>query len=327
MKNLFTLCFISVTVVLITLELVIRIFFAENMSGRFEYGYHPTAGFVEENDGTVNLVRAGGRRFRPQAFQMPKPEGTYRVFVVGDSVPRGPSLESAFAWQLQEMLRGKGVKAEVLNLGVAGYGVRRNQVVLKQTLQYQPDLIILHLNDSNEYEDEREWRRAEENKSWHPKNWLSKSLLIARLYELKTEKLFWYWLPQHIRIQAGVNDADAEVAAATEPEVMVKNTQRVRNVTLESLNLAQAEKVPVLILVPAKKNSASGEFSQIQTPSNLNALVQELKMGGYPLIEMIKSFSNEKDLNLLFSDSSHLRTYGHKVLANDLLLKILSDKL
>ena len=36
-------------------ELIVRVFFARNMSGRFEYGYHPTAGFVEKADGTVQL--------------------------------------------------------------------------------------------------------------------------------------------------------------------------------------------------------------------------------------------------------------------------------
>ncbi|NJK93062.1 MAG: hypothetical protein HC904_15325 [Blastochloris sp.] len=157
-----THAFLIVLASLIAAELVVRIFFARNMSGRFDYGYHPTAGFVEQSDGTVRLVRAGGRRFRPQQFQMPKPAGTYRVFVIGDSVPRGPSLEGAYAWQLQEMLQKKGIQAEVLNLAVAGYGVRRNQIVLKQALTYQPDLIILHLYLGNEFEDQRERGRADD---------------------------------------------------------------------------------------------------------------------------------------------------------------------
>ena len=40
-------------------EIVVRLFFARNMSGRFEYGYNPTAGFVEHADGTVSLVFGG----------------------------------------------------------------------------------------------------------------------------------------------------------------------------------------------------------------------------------------------------------------------------
>ena len=56
---------------LVGAELVVRVFFARSMSGRFEYGYSPTAGFVEHADGTVNLVHAGGRPFWPQEFSRP----------------------------------------------------------------------------------------------------------------------------------------------------------------------------------------------------------------------------------------------------------------
>jgi len=76
-------------------EVVVRVFFARNMSGRFEYGYHPTAGVVEREDGTVQLVRAGGRRFHPQRFTARRPDGTFHVMVVGDSVPRGPRARQA----------------------------------------------------------------------------------------------------------------------------------------------------------------------------------------------------------------------------------------
>jgi len=67
-------------------ELGARLFFAADISGRFEYGYHPDAGFDERSDGTVKLFRAGGRRFHPQSFQKRRPPGTFRVFVIGDSV-------------------------------------------------------------------------------------------------------------------------------------------------------------------------------------------------------------------------------------------------
>jgi len=316
MKNLFTLCFISLTVVLITLELVIRIFFAENMSGRFEYGYHPTAGFVEEKDGTVNLVRAGGRRFRPQAFQMPKPAENLRVFVIGDSVPRGPSLEAAYAWQLQAMLKEKGLSAEVLNLAIAGNGVRRSRIIIDQALDYNPDLIILHLNYSNEFEDERESRRAADFSSWHPAHWLIKSRLIARLYELKTEKIFWFWLPQSIREQQSVGDADAELTSQQNKGLMDQWMIRVREKTGSTLEMLHQKKYPVIVVV-----QCGYEKGRELEDHHLTDFIRR-QQPSIPFVSMKETFSL-LEAGEFFSDGAHLRKSGHRVLAEKLLPKVL----
>ena len=53
--------FVFFVALLVTLELLVRFVFVTTMEGRFDYGYHPTAGFHEEA-GQVNLKRAGGRR-------------------------------------------------------------------------------------------------------------------------------------------------------------------------------------------------------------------------------------------------------------------------
>src|SRR5438552_8677470 len=125
MRPVFTKSCLLVVVILCASELVVRIFFARGMSGRFEYGYDPTSGFRDNADGSVDLVRAGGRRFRPQHFERHHSEHTFRIMVVGDSVPRGPSLEKAYPAKLHHMLRQEGVNAEALNLAVAGYGAHR----------------------------------------------------------------------------------------------------------------------------------------------------------------------------------------------------------
>ncbi len=73
MKKLITPAFIMVVVLLALAELSARVFFAEDISGRFAYGYDAQAGFSERRDGTVKLFRAGGRRFHPQVFQKQRP--------------------------------------------------------------------------------------------------------------------------------------------------------------------------------------------------------------------------------------------------------------
>ncbi|MFZ5807431.1 MAG: SGNH/GDSL hydrolase family protein [Verrucomicrobiota bacterium] len=314
--KIYSRAFLLVIGILILAEISVRLFWARNMSGRFEYGYHPTAGFVEDEDSVVKLVRAGGRRFRPQSFRMPKPEKTFRIFVIGDSVPRGPSLEEAYPYLLAENLKKKNIAAEALNLAVAGYGARRSQIVLKQALRYQPDLVILHLNGSNEYEDEREYRRAKEFTSWHPKNWLMKSLLLRRLYEIKTEQLFWKLLPQDIRSQTGVSDADAEIASSKDEKKSHEWKKRVEEVSLASVRLAREAKVPILVLAQAVAESSSGLNDQ-----GLDALLVKLEKEGAMTLSMKEIFQLQFSKDD-FSDGSHLRPSGHQKIAAAMTDKI-----
>ena len=68
MKRLLTPAGLVVICLLGLAELGARLFFAQDISGRFDYGYNPQAGFAEHADGTVELFRAGGRRFYPKRF-------------------------------------------------------------------------------------------------------------------------------------------------------------------------------------------------------------------------------------------------------------------
>ena len=217
MKRLITPACLVAVCLLVLAEVIARVFFAQDISGRFEYGYNPQAGFAERGNGTVELFRAGGRRFHPQTFERHRPPGTFRIFVVGDSVPRGPSFKTAYPWLLGDELRRHDIAAESINLAVAGYGPRRCQVVLRKIMEYEPSLIVLHINDTNKWEDEREWRRSQEFKGWHPRHWLMKVFIFRRLYEAKIEKVFWPLVPEAIRLKYAANDADAQVAAALDP--------------------------------------------------------------------------------------------------------------
>lgn len=312
--KLFTKSFLLVLLLLIVAEGVVRVFWSRNMSGRFEYGYNPMSGFEEQKDGTVNLVRAGGRRFRPQSFKMPKPSGVFRAFVIGDSVPRGPSLEDAYAYRLEKMLKEKNAQAEIFNLGVAGYGARRSQIVLKQALKYQPDFVVMHLNNSNEYEDEREYRRAQEFKSWHPKNWLMKSLLLRRMYEYQTENIFWKLLPQKIRQQEGVSDADAEIVASQNEETLQLWQKRVEENALEDARILKNANVQGIFVIQAvaRKDSQGTSFLDDE---GLDVLGVLLEQEGAKVVYMKEIFSKEVNFKDFFSDGSHLRPSGHQEIA------------
>ncbi len=318
MLRRFTKPFLLVLVLFGLAELVTRTFFARSMSGRFDYGYHPTAGFQENADGTLKLVRAGGRRFHPQQFARKRPPGTLRIMVFGDSVPRGPSLEAAYPAQIQKLLTQQGVNAEAWNLAVPGYGAHRTHLVLRKALEYEPDLVILHLNDSNEYEDEREWKRSQEFNTWHPRNWLMKSLVLRRLREMKTERVFWRWLPEDIRRQSGVHDVDAEISAGMDAQKLRQWRDNVRKYLQANVEACRAKGVPLLVITQARltRHPTTGGVSL--EDNGLDELASLLTAPDVTLVSM-KTLFAEAEFAPLFADSSHLRANGHEFLAKKLV--------
>lgn len=319
MKGLIKPAFWLCLAVLVALELGARLFFAQGFQGRFEYGYNLNSGFAEHADGTVELFRAGGRRFHPQSFKKEPPPGTFRIFVIGDSVPRGPSLQGAYPWQLGEELRKRGVAAESLNLCLGGYGARRSRLVLEKSLQYRPSLIIWHINDSNEYEDEREYRRSQEFQGWHPRHWLMKSLIFRRLYEAKQEKVFWELIPNKIRQKFAASDADAQIAASVNPAKREAWKRRVEETTAAGVALARRQGIPVILVTQCRLETASPPTLE---DYGLDALGRSLTGPGVYLVSMKEVLSKVPDLPSHFADTGHLRKSGHLILAKAIMEKI-----
>lgn len=308
----FTRSFLLFAAILLVAELVTRFGFVRTMEGRFDYGYHPTAGFVEEG-GKVELQRAGGRRFFPQSFQQRRPEGVYRVMVIGDSVARGKDVERSYAGQLQKELRTQGIPAECFNLGLPGFGARRKDLVVQQVLKYEPSLVILHVGISNEYEDEREWRRRDDFNSPHPKNWLMHSMVLRQLYEMKTEKLYWEWLPREVRSKDVTVDANAELRAATNKDTQKEWLKLVETVTRQSVQRIQDAGVPALIVSQATREKTS-QGRLFLDDTEIDAWTASLVSDKIARLPMKSVFTTDQ-ARALYTDSNHVRTEGHTLIA------------
>jgi hypothetical protein len=324
MKKLVTPAFIMVVVMLALAELIARLFFAADISGRFSYGYDPQAGFDECRDGTVKLFRAGGRRFHPQSFARHRPPGTYRIFVIGDSVPRGPSFKAAYPWQLEQDLRQHHLKAECINMALPGYGARRCQVVLKKALEFEPSLIIIHVNDTNKYEDEREWRRSQEFKGWHPSHWLMKVFIFRRLYEANQEKLYWPLVPAEVRLKGAVPDPDAEIEASNDPAEVATRVRLAREKLVENVAMVRRQHLPLLLISQCRLDKEAGQRPHL-VDHGLEAMCAALTGPGVYLLPMSEVF-NRPDFASYFADSAHLRPAGHRLLAQAICRKLLMER-
>lgn len=324
MKKFVTPAFLMVVVLLVLAEISARLFFAQDISGRFAYGYDPQAGFAENRDGTVHLFRAGGRRFHPQTFARQRPPDTYRIFVIGDSVPRGPSFQAAYPWQLGQDLRQHHLQAECINLALPGYGPRRCQVVLQKALEFEPSLVIIHVNDTNKYEDEREWRRSQEFKSWHPRHWLMKVFIFRRLYEAKQEKLFWPLVPDKVRLKGAARDPDAEIAASLDPVEVAARIRLAKDKLMENVALVRRLHIPLLLISQCRLEREPGQLPRL-VDHGLDAMCEALTGPGVYHLSMRQVF-NRPDFAAYFSDSGHLKAAGHQLLAQAICRKLLADR-
>jgi lysophospholipase L1-like esterase len=180
--------------------------------------------------------------------------------------------------------------------------------------------VILHVNNSNEFEDEREYGRAQAFKSWHPKNWLMKSLVIRRLYEMITEQVYWAWVPAEVRNLAAVSDADDERLASQNAAKLREWDARVRKYTAESVALARAAGAKVLLVTQAHlQRDPAGKPSL--DDAGLDEMVQPLLGDGVYQLSMKQVLAN-KAFATLFVDSAHLNPAGHALLAEAVLAKL-----
>jgi len=98
--------------------------------------------------------------FRPQSFPVNKAQDTFRVFVLGGSTVQGRpyAVETSFTNWLQINLEAAdpGRRFEVINCGGVSYASYRLVPILRETLQYVPDLLIIY-SGHNEFLEDRSY--------------------------------------------------------------------------------------------------------------------------------------------------------------------------
>lgn len=119
---------------------------------------HPTRGWALRPDASSHprtldyqaRVDTNSRGWRDVEHDFAKPAGAYRVVVLGDSFMEAHQvdLEESFSRRLEREL---GDRAEVLNLGVGGYGTLQAYLALaEEGLRYAPDLVLLAFLPEND---------------------------------------------------------------------------------------------------------------------------------------------------------------------------------
>jgi lysophospholipase L1-like esterase len=106
------------------------------------YGLRPGARGTLPVSGDV-LYEINGEGFRDRLHARPKPAGTFRILVLGDSVSFGYGVAADDVYPARmEALLGGGF--EVLNFGVGGYNPYNEAALLRDVgASYEPDLVLV----------------------------------------------------------------------------------------------------------------------------------------------------------------------------------------
>jgi len=130
--------------------------------GRADYGwngsfeYDPILGWKNRPDfsmvgkspdsflGPVEYTH-NSKGLRDEEYPYQKPEGTYRILVLGDSFTYGDGVQRSEAFpEILESLLKKHGSFEVINTGVTGYGLTQETLYYEtEGYKYEPDLVML----------------------------------------------------------------------------------------------------------------------------------------------------------------------------------------
>jgi hypothetical protein len=110
-----------------------------------------------EGDAYARITTAGRRDLD---YPVDKPNGVYRIAVLGDEDAEAFGVPIRYTWwgQLARQLERCGFQSakhvEVLNFGVGGYGTAQEYVMLQTAaMRYQPDLVLLQFANRDDVMD------------------------------------------------------------------------------------------------------------------------------------------------------------------------------
>ncbi len=123
---------------------------------RLGWALRPGAAALYTAEGRAYVrINANGQRDVEHALD--KPDGVYRIAVIGDSYSEAMQVERDQAFWALLLARlsacgfAKGRTIEALNFGVAGYGTAQEYIVLQtEAMRYQPDLVLLQFTTGND---------------------------------------------------------------------------------------------------------------------------------------------------------------------------------
>ena len=279
--------------------------------------YHPTRGHALKPNFQGPSIwgvpfRINSLGFRGPEIALTKPEGTFRVLVLGDSIIMGSGLseQDTFPALLQQELadRFPGRRFEVINAGVSGYGLPEEYTVLKEDgLRLEPDLVVLGfcLNDvpGTVFADHINPRR---DGSFPGKQFLLTHLALARLFQERYNRIGlkndFLGLADWLTAQPG-SSVDLRVQAGWEAY---------RQQLQPLLQLCREHRIHFLFVAFPHQAQFEDRKQEFRPQRQLARLAREME---FELLDPAPDFRPVLDQVYVFGDPVHPSGFGHRLIA------------
>jgi lysophospholipase L1-like esterase len=287
---------------------------------------------------TVVVNRQGLRHVEDVA------EHAVRILALGDSFTFGPYVANEDTWPalLEAELRNADPTrpVQVLNAGIAGYGVAQELDYLKEKgLALRPALVLLafYPNDINEVQPERQQLfQRPTRKSWDALAWLTRrSVLFHELRSVIVARMFQQARKRAVAVRdAAPKDVQEEA-----------HYQGYRQAFLELVSLLREAGVPLLVVAFPE----AGQVPPDACPEAAQRFVERLaREAGVPYLDLLPHFRRHRidELYLLRYDAArppvsdgcfpdreryvgngHLARFGYQVAARAIVQRLLASDL
>ena len=281
---------------------------------RFEYrpGYRPTDQPFDSDHKGFEINHVG---FRDYEYPEQKPEGTYRIVVLGDSTTAGngvPTLDDIYSKRLEKRLTAltdKSIRYEVLNMGVGGYQTLQEVETLRATgLKYNPDMVLVTfcVNDFDLQSDGGVYTRVlyqHSNYAGHYLNTIYDTLLrVSRL--------------------AFIINYRFNVSLRTYDEMYTKDILKGQTTVRAGLSLLsklqQDRGFPAIVVLLPAFDAPFSEYKYSHIHDEVFRSAEDLS--NIVVIDLLHSFARvDNNADRFSNDGIHMNEHGHDVMAAILL--------
>jgi hypothetical protein len=337
MKKIFfsiILFFLVIITTLLLAEITVRIFAPQSIVPRFvesaPWGIRKVIANVDATHQTDEYryrYRTNSQGFRgTKEYSLNPKEGVYRIVVQGDSVTLGYGVKDneTYSQVIEDMLRKKGINAEVINMGVSGFGTAEELIQFNNVAKkYKPNLVILgyfqnddknnHVSKLYEVKDGTLQRKSEEFQpgiyfrdrisSIPFYNFLSQNSHLLTFFRNYFSSYIWRQLSEQVPDNVKSKKSNEKASLLTQ---LLLN-KYIEDVTTSGTNL-------ILLDIVNKR---------FQTDFPQNIIVNEHTK----IVETSSEFMKAKEngIKLYYDVDSHPIAAGHQFIAKILTAKIMNS--
>jgi len=264
--------------------------------------------------------KINSKGIRDEETPYEKPEGVFRIVIVGDSrtFGYGVPIEKHFTY----LLEGYFDQLEVINLGVSGYGIDQELLFLRREgFKYQPDLVIAHVDH---YGDHRHMHTERFGKQ-KPRFLLQEGELVLTNYPIPGLESYFNpsipqqirrWLYDHSRAYAIFRDGVLgmlQKKATSEDSQLVKEDNKKNQVNQEFNKALEDTGLAILKAMDQESREHGAQFLLITSMPSLHKTVMEANIHSLDI-----SIPLYNHLFKLPEDLEHINESGNGVLAWEL---------